>query len=154
MFNEMRYPCIDVRDCSFDTRVAHYGEWNAKLGDFVKGAVGASIDGGLRDCRALLNMNFPVFSRYICPVRSPHRWGYHRWQVPITLRGQLTAHVAVSPGDFILGDIDGVVVIPLDRILEILRLSEEFGAMEGRAREEFGAAGDDVWEVYKRYPKL
>ncbi|OYU74684.1 MAG: hypothetical protein CFE32_16980, partial [Alphaproteobacteria bacterium PA3] len=40
LFNEMRFPCVDVRDCGFDTRVAHYGEMNATLG-LKHGAVGA-----------------------------------------------------------------------------------------------------------------
>lgn len=153
MFNEMRGPCVDIRDCSFDTRAAHYGEWNARLGRW-KGAVGAVIDGGLRDCKPLIDMNFPVCTRYIVPVQSPKRWGYYRWQQPITMRGALTAHVVVHPGDFVLGDIDGIVIVPKERTFEVLRLSEEFADMEDRARAEFAEAGDDVWSVYKRYPGL
>lgn len=151
MFNEMRYPCVDIRDCSFDTRNAHHGEWNARLG-MLKGAVGTVIDGGARDCRALIDLNYPVFSRYITPVNTSMRWGYYRWQQPITLRGQLTAHVVVNPGDFVLGDIDGIVIVPQERMMEVLRLSEELAAREERAREEFAAAGDDIWPLYNSFP--
>jgi regulator of RNase E activity RraA len=72
LFKAMRHPCVDVRDCSFDTRVAHYGEMNAVLGR-ANGVVGAVIDGGIRDSRHLLEMNFPTISRYHSPVGAPRR---------------------------------------------------------------------------------
>jgi len=59
LFKAMSYPCVDVRDCGFDTRVANYGEMNATLGRKY-GSVGAIIDGGVRDTRHLLDMDFPV----------------------------------------------------------------------------------------------
>ncbi len=153
MFNEMKHPSIDVRDCGFDTRVAHYGEMNATLSR-AKGVTGALIDGGVRDSGHIMRMNFPVFHRYFCPVEAKMRWGYYRWQLPIQLRGALTATVVVRPGDFIFGDIDGVLVIPKERLVEVLRRSEEMEEMENRARAEFADPNADAEEVYKRYGKL
>ncbi len=153
MFGDMRHPCVDVRDCGFDTRVAHYGEMNAVLGR-AKGVVGAVIDGGVRDSRHILNMNFPCFARYYSPVEALQRWSYYRWQQPIALRGSMSATVVVRPGDFMFGDIDGVLVIPIERLEEVLRLSEEHAAIEDRARAEFSDPTKDVEEVYARYKKL
>lgn len=153
MFGEMRHPCIDVRDCALDTRVAHYGEMNAVLGR-SKGVIGAVIDGGVRDSGHILKLGLPVFRRYHCPVEAKGRWGYYRWQIPIQLRGQLTANVVVRPGDFIFGDIDGVLVIPRERLHEVLRLAEEAAEVENRARAEFADPNSDAEEVYRRYGKL
>lgn len=153
LFGEMRYPCVDVRDCGFDTRVAHYGEMNAVLGR-AKGVVGAIIDGGTRDSRHILAMDFPVFARYYSPVEAVRRWSYYRWQLPVALRGALSATVTVRPGDFMFADIDGVLAIPQEHVVEVLRKSEEHAAVEDRARKEFGAAGADVEAVYARYKKL
>lgn len=153
LFGEMRYPCVDVRDCGYDTRVAHYGEMNAVLGR-AKGVVGAIIDGGTRDSRHVLEMGFPLFARYNSPVEALKRWGYYRWQLPVQLRGALSATVIVRPGDFMFADIDGVLVIPQERLVEVLRKSEEHAAIEDRARSEFAAPGADVEAVYARYRKL
>jgi 4-hydroxy-4-methyl-2-oxoglutarate aldolase len=153
LFKAMRHPCVDVRDCSFDTRVAHYGEMNAVLGR-ANGVVGAVIDGGVRDSRHLLDMNFPTFARYHSPVEALNRWSYFRWDVPVQIRGALTATVTVRPGDFIFGDIDGVLVIPNERLEEVLRLSEEHAAVEVEARRDFGAPGADAEAVYRKYRKL
>ncbi|MCA3262714.1 MAG: RraA family protein [Telmatospirillum sp.] len=153
LFKAMRHPCVDVRDCSFDTRVAHYGEMNAVLGR-ANGVVGAVIDGGIRDSRHLLEMNFPTISRYHSPVEALNRWSYFRWQTPVQLRGNLSATVTVRPGDFMFGDIDGVVVIPFERLEEVLRLSEEHAAVENEARRDFVAPGADVEAVYRKYRKL
>jgi regulator of RNase E activity RraA len=152
LFKAMSYPCVDVRDCGFDTRVAHYGEMNATLGRKY-GAVGAVIDGGVRDARHLLEMNFPTFGRYYTPVEAKKRWSYYRWQVPITLRGALSATVTVTPGDFVLGDVDGVLVIPKEIVQPVLVKAEELMERENMAREEFKTA-EDCEVVYRKYGRL
>jgi regulator of RNase E activity RraA len=152
LFKAMSYPCVDVRDCGFDTRVANYGEMNATLGRKY-GSVGAIIDGGIRDTRHLLEMDFPTFGRYFSPVEAKHRVSYFRWQVPVTLRGAITASVTVHPGDFILGDIDGVLVIPKAIIGDVMTKAETLMAREDMAREEFKTA-DDCEVVYRKYGRL
>lgn len=152
LFSEMRYPCVDVRDCGFDTRVAHYGEMNATLG--VKhGAIGAIVDGGVRDCRLIREMNFPVFARYRSPVEAKRRWSYYRWQVPITMRGAMSATVTVNPGDYIFADQDGVLVIPAAMTMEVLVKAEQLAGVENSARDEF-RDNPDTAAVYKKYGRL
>lgn len=152
LFKAMRGPCIDVRDCGFDTRVAHYGEMNASLGARY-GAVGAVIDGGVRDCRLLLKMDFPVFARYQTPVEAKQRWSYYRWQVPISVRGALTATVTVNPGDFIFGDMDGIVCIPQNITIEVLERAEEMVSREDRARSEY-VSEIDPETTYEKFGRL
>ncbi|WP_158607001.1 RraA family protein [Paenibacillus ginsengarvi] len=155
LFNEMRalgVPLVDTRDCSMDTQAAHYGEMNAVLGK-ASGVVGAVIDGGCRDTGFLLRDDFPVFCTYQNPVEAYMRWSYYDWQIPIGLRGALTSIVPVHPGDFMFGDLDGVIVVPKAIAVEVLERTEELVATENRARAEFATGADPV-QIYKKYGKL
>ncbi|MGX5681909.1 RraA family protein [Schumannella luteola] len=155
MFTAMKdtgVPIIDVRDCSFDTQAAHYGEMNATVGAAC-GVIGALVDGGSRDTRFLLERDFPVFARYLTPVEAVARWSYYDWQRTIGLRGALSTIVPVSPGDFIMGDIDGVVVIPRDLVVEVLESVEELIRHEDAVRVEF-QSGEDPVTVYQRHGRL
>ena len=71
------------------------------------GCVGAVIDGYTRDAKRILDLKFPLFVRGHCPLDSKGRTDVIAYQVPIEIRG-----IPVNPGDYIFGDIDGVVVIP------------------------------------------
>jgi 4-hydroxy-4-methyl-2-oxoglutarate aldolase len=145
-------PLIDVRDCSFDEQVAHYGEMNATVGSSC-GVIGAVVDGGSRDTRFLLERDFPIFCRYLSPVEALRRWSYYSWQQTVSLRGAITATVSVSPGDFLLGDLDGVVVIPRAVVVEVLERVEALIAEENVTRAEFESGADPV-EVYRRHGRL
>ena len=154
MFKEMARigkPLIDVRDCSFDTQVAHYGEMNAVVGK-ASGVIGAVVDGGIRDTAFLLREKFPVFSRYRTPVEAFKRWSYLEWNTTVGLRGALNAIVPVSPGDFVFGDLDGVVIVPRELTVEVLVKAEALIDTEDNARLDF-STGDPA-EVYARYGKL
>jgi len=75
------------------------------------------------------------------------------YQVPILLSGALVPAVTVCPGDFIFGDYDGVLVIPMDLTLEVLVECERIMGIEDSARTEF-ARGDDPVEVFARHKVL
>ncbi|MFI9550879.1 RraA family protein [Nonomuraea endophytica] len=155
LFNDMRasgVPLLDVRDCGFDTQVAHYGEMNATVGA-ASGVIGAIVDGGCRDTAFLLRRDFPVMARYLTPVEAYRRWSYYEWQRPIALRGALSSVVPVQPGDFLMGDLDGAVVIPKSLVIEVLEKTEKLVATENEAREDF-ASGQDPVEVYRKYGRL
>ena len=155
MFSDMRAkgtPLIDVRDTSFDNQVAHYGEMNATVGRSV-GVVGAVIDGGCRDTSFLIDSGFPVFCRYQTPVEAFSRWSYYDWDIPVGMRGALTAIVVVNPGDFVFGDLDGVVIIPKELTNEVLLRAEALVARENEVRAEFESGADPV-DVYRRHGRL
>ncbi|WP_170297059.1 RraA family protein [Agromyces salentinus] len=155
MFEAMKatgVPIIDVRDCSFDTQAAHYGEMNATVGSAC-GVIGAVVDGGSRDTRFLLERDFPLFCRYLSPVEAVKRWSYYDWQNTVSLRGALTSTVPVSPGDFLVGDLDGVVVVPRELVVDVLRQAEELIRHEDVVREEF-LVSDDPVGVYRRHGRL
>ncbi len=152
MIKEMRRPCVEVRDCGTPFPVALYGELSASSAR-AHGAVGALVDGGVRDCSHLISMGFPVFSRYRNPVEAFGRWALLEYQVPILISGELTAAVQVNPGDFIFGDYDGVLVIPAALTMKVLEECERVKGIEDVAREEF-ARGEDPVGVFERHKRL
>lgn len=94
--------------------------YRAIAGDFVVGMMqtmdigGLVVDGVTRDLEAIKEMNFPVFSKGTT-VASSGKAGVGQTNIPISCGG-----VTVFPGDIIIGDIDGVVVVPQSMGEEIL----------------------------------
>jgi 4-hydroxy-4-methyl-2-oxoglutarate aldolase len=152
MWPEMRYPCVEVRDCNLDQNVAHFGELNATLSRKY-GAVGAVIDGGTRDSNFLLKMDYPVFTRYQNSVEAFRRWSVTEWQIPVAIRGALSTIVTVNPGDFVFGDIDGVVIVPKEIVMDVLLQAEEIKVKENMSREEF-SSGKSPEEVFRKYGRI
>ena len=152
MIRQMRYPCVEVRDAGTPFHVALYGELSATTAR-AHGAVGAVIDGGVRDCSHLVRMGYPVFARYRNPVEAFGRWAMLDFGVPILLHGEITETVQVNPGDFIFGDYDGVMVVPQDLTVTVLEECERVMGIENNARIEF-ARGDDPVTVFERHKRL
>ena len=90
-----------------------------------KGIRAALVDGGIRDTHQILQKDFPVYYRYRIPNGSLGRCLITHYQTPILIRG-----VLIKPGDVILGDIDGVVVVPHDIAYDVLVRAEEIRANE------------------------
>lgn len=152
MVCSMTHPCIEVRDQGTPFNVAIYGELSATTAR-AHGAVGALIDGGTRDSRHLIAMEFPVFARYRCPIEAFGRYTMIKCQVPVRISGETTETVEVKPGDLIFGEDDGVIAIPKDLILRVLHECERIKGLEDKARHDF-ARGDDPVEVFKRYQRF
>lgn len=106
-----------------------------------KGVRGALVDGGIRDTHQILEKDFPVFYRYRIPNGSLGRCLITHYQVPILIRG-----VIIKPGDVILGDIDGVVVVPRDLACDVLVRAEEIRANEKKIFS-WVAEGQSVREI-------
>src|SRR5699024_8491107 len=98
--------------------------YRAIAGDFVVGMMqtmefgGLVVDGVIRDIVDIRKLNFPVFSRGTT-VSSGGKNGPGETNTPISCGG-----AQVNPGDIIVGDIDGVVVIPKERAEEVLEKSK------------------------------
>jgi 4-hydroxy-4-methyl-2-oxoglutarate aldolase len=115
--------------------VCYFGELIA-LGMKERGCVGAVVDGGVRDIRWLGEHKFPVYARYRTPVQSIGRWKVTAWQKPVDMRGATVAFVTVRPGDFILGDEDGVIAIPQALAEPVLVEAEKLTQKEIQIRAE------------------
>ncbi len=108
---------VDVGD------VADRGYWGEVLttGATARGISGLVIDGGVRDVAALERLGFPAFSSTVA-LRGATKAARGTAGATVTVAG-----VAVSLGDWVVGDADGVVVVPGDRLEQVLKA--------GRARE-------------------
>jgi regulator of RNase E activity RraA len=129
--------------------VCFFGELIA-LGMKRHGCAGALVDGGIRDIEWIKRQRFPVYARYRTPVQSIGRWKVTAWQVPVELPGATRKRVRVRPGDFILADADGVIVVPERVAAKVLAEAERLTAREVRIRREL-ERGATLKEMLKKY---
>lgn len=120
---------------------AVFGELFATAVRQRKGA-GVLLDAYARDIKELKKMDFPLFYRGKCPLTSKGRCEINECQIPVTLDG-----VTINPGDYIFGDIDGVVIIPKDLIEEVLDRAFALIQDENRVRDGL-LSGDSLEKVY------
>ena len=140
--------CVSVWSGQGDG-VCFFGELIA-LGMKTRGATGALVDGGIRDIEWIAKQKFPVYARYRTPVQSIGRWKVTAWQVPAYLPGATKQHVIVNPGDFVVGDADGVIVVPADVVEKVLNEAERLTATEVKIRAELDA-GATLEQVLAKY---
>ena len=107
---------IPIFACSNSARIGPWGELLSTAAQ-ARGAAGAVMDGCTRDVRAIRAMKFPVFHGGIAPLDSKGRARIMALDIPIVCAG-----VHVMPGDLVVGDVDGLVVVPQtveDQVLKI-----------------------------------
>ena len=125
--------------CVIGDRIAYYLQAKRKVNGVV-------VDGSVRDARGLREAGMPVFTRGVTPKVFGAQ-GPGAVNVPIACGG-----VPVNPGDIIVGDDDGVVVVPLEDATRVLALAEEHLAGELRrlAQVNQGMRLGDVQKIADR----
>lgn len=126
---------------------AHLGELSCEAAKY-RGARGAIIDGGARDSDYLLKLGFPVFCRYRTPLDVLGRWQLTSYGKPIRI-----GNVSIRRGDFVVGDSDGVVVVPSVVALEVLERAEEVVQTENGVRKAI-LDGVHPVEAYRKYGRF
>ena len=114
----------------------------------ARGVLGYVVDGGSRDTDLVLVQGFPVFCAFLTPTDIVERWVPDRFAEPVTI-----GEVTVTTGDYLLGDRDGVVIVPRDAALEAVTRTEEVMATETDMRAAL-LAGMDPVAAYERYGKF
>ncbi len=95
-------------------------------GAVANGHAGAVLDGAVRDLTEIRrDYDFPVYAREVSPGTTVGRYRTVAAQVPVSVAG-----VMVHPGDIVVGDIDGVVVVPSARAAEVLAMAQQIDARE------------------------
>jgi 4-hydroxy-4-methyl-2-oxoglutarate aldolase len=95
-------------------------------GAVANGHVGAVLDGGIRDLTEIRrDYGFPVYARDVSPGTTLGRYRTVASQVPVRVGG-----IMVHPGDIVVGDVDGVVVVPHAQAAEVLAMAQEIDSRE------------------------
>lgn len=102
----------------------------------LKGLEGVVIDGAVRDVEGIRRERFPVFARAVVPNAGGAEY-VGEMGIPIQCGGMV-----VNPGDWIVGDEDGVVVVPSARVAEVVELAERLRAVERRIEAEIHRGKD------------
>jgi regulator of RNase E activity RraA len=134
---------VAVYACNHDVS-AHLGELSVTSLK-SRGVAGCVLDGGCRDVHFIREEGFPVFCRFITPEDSTWRWELEATQVPVTIGG-----VRVEPGDWVVGDDDGVVVVPAAIAQDVLSEAERKATTESDIRIAV-REGVPPLEAYQRY---
>jgi 4-hydroxy-4-methyl-2-oxoglutarate aldolase len=100
------------------------------------GLAGTVIDGVCRDVGRSLELGYPIYARANTMRTGKDRVSAEAYNEPIQLAG-----VRVEPGDWLRGDADGVVVVPLARADDIVSVAEQITAIEDRIRTAVGDGG-------------
>ena len=114
----------------------------------ARGVLGYVVDGGSRDTDLVLEQGFPVFCSFLTPTDIVERWVPDRFAEPVTI-GDIT----IRSGDFLLGDRDGVVIIPRAAAAEAIARTEAVMATETEMRTAL-IGGMDPVEAYNRFGKF
>lgn len=140
-----------------DLRPGHVVVWNAHGQEYAshwggvmtraairRGCRGAIIDGGLRDTKDVLAQNFPIWYRYRTSTGALAHTRVIAHQVPV-----FVGDVIIRPGDIIMADIDGALVIPRKLAVQVLERAEAIERNEGEIKE-WVDAGLSAEEIHDR----
>ncbi|MDE0307007.1 MAG: RraA family protein [Albidovulum sp.] len=135
---------VAVAACGGSRRIAPWGGL-LSTASTMRGAVGALMDGSVRDIRDIRELGFPVFAKGIAPLDSWGRGKVIEIDVPVEVGG-----VLIRAGDIVFGDVDGCIIIPRDRVDEVLDRGREKLVAENKTQQALqeGRLLADVYEEF------
>lgn len=119
MLDEMHENAFVIWDSSKDEKSTSWGGVMTATAKKKK-IKAACLDGGIRDTHQILEAEFPVFYKYRSSNGSLGRCLITHYQIPVEI-----GSVIIKPGDIVLGDVDGVLVVPRDIAYDVLVRAEE-----------------------------
>lgn len=118
-----------------------------------KGCTGLVVNGGVRDALEIQQLGLPTYCLAPTPVRGSGRRELVEVDAPIAMPGMDASPVIVHPGDFILGDFDGIAILPLRHAVDLIVAAERVVEIE-HAIERDIAAGMVREDALKRHPRF
>jgi regulator of RNase E activity RraA len=114
----------------------------------ARGVRGFVVDGGSRDTDFILEQGFPVFCAFLTPSDVVERWIPDSYGEPVTI-----GTVTITTGDYVLGDRDGVVIVPRALAEDAISKAEAVAATETEMRAAL-IGGMDPVDAYRRFGKF
>jgi regulator of RNase E activity RraA len=145
--DDLRTGDVVVTNTDFSLRNAPWGELMSTAAR-CRGAAGAVIDSCVRDVKKIFETKLPVFAAAISPLDSAGRGRVVSYDEPVECGG-----VHVETGDLVVGDYDGIVVVPRTAEKDVLEKAFEKVAKENVTRREL-LQGKTLKEVYAKYGVL
>lgn len=116
----------------------------------ARSVIGGVLDAGVRDVRSLTEMHFPVWARAIS-AQGTAKQSPGSVNVPVVIGGRI-----VRPGDVVVADDDGVVVVPMERVGDVAAAAESRTNSEELKRGHFaeGALGLDLYDLRETLQRI
>ena len=130
-----------------DNDIALMGELSAETLKF-RGVRGYIADGGCRDVDFILKLGLPVYCKFTTPADIAGRWRVDEMGTSVRIGG-----IDIHTGDYVIGDRDGVVVIPQNRADEVIDKAEQAVSAEDKVRAAI-LDGVDPKEAYLKFGKF
>lgn len=115
------------------------------MGARQKGVSGVVVDGAVRDVDACEAFGFPVHARGTVPLTARGRIVQEAWNVPVRL-----GDAPVRPGDVIVADVNGVIVIPVEKVREVVTAAEDILSKELEMVQAL-ESGESILDVDRRF---
>ena len=106
-----------------------------------RGIAGVVIDGAIRDTGDIRRLGFPAFARHVVPNAGEPK-GFGEIGVPITISG-----IHIDPGDWLIGDDDGIIILPKARAVELANYALDCLERENRIRQEIESGKTTLGQV-------
>jgi 4-hydroxy-4-methyl-2-oxoglutarate aldolase len=155
MDRHLYHGCVAVIDSGGCRTNATMGG-NVAMSFRLRGCGGVVTDGAIRDAAEFGEVGLPAFCTFTTPLAPKGRWHYAELEIPVALPGQTRRTVAIRPGDFLVGDRDGVVVIPRELVEQVTADAEVVERAEGRIKAglQSGADREDVYAQNDRFSHI
>ncbi|MGL5363612.1 MAG: RraA family protein [Bosea sp. (in: a-proteobacteria)] len=111
----------------------------------IKGVRGYIVDGGCRDAQGVVDQGFPVFCRYFTPIDIVGSWKAEAFDEEIAIGGH-----DIRPTDHVIADRDGIILIPGERIEDVLAAAEAKLSGESAMMNAI-RAGEDPQQAYLKH---
>ena len=110
------------------------------------GMQGCAIDGSTRDVDEMADLTLPVYGKGVVNTSVRGRIGFEGHSIPVNL-----GDVRVNHGDFVFADVNGVVVVPPDALVEVLRWARRFNQMEQSIKRDIASGTTPVTAHNRRH---
>ncbi len=144
LIDSLRPLVVPVGDTSKNQYAGYWGELMCNICR-ERGINGAVIDGGVRDPYYIWKSGFNMFAAFACPNEADTRSRLESFQEPIAIN-----NVPIRPGDFIIGDFGGVVVVPQEIVMDVYYKAQELVSKESAFRKMIreGISGKDAVRAF------